>query len=85
MNPVNSGICLFSKGCIFGAKIQTMKNYPTVILDSCTFYVFSDVSQKPPPFKKHGKSSTFDQIVHFLIILDHPYLSLMNFADNEMK
>ena len=34
MNRVNSGISLFGKGSIFGAKTQMMKNYPTVILDS---------------------------------------------------
>ena len=30
MNRVNIGISLFGKDCIFGAKIQTTKNYPTV-------------------------------------------------------
>ena len=30
MNCVNSSISLFGKGCIFGAKIQTMKNCFTV-------------------------------------------------------
>ena len=34
MNRVNSGISLFGKGCIFGAKIQTTKNYATVRLST---------------------------------------------------